>query len=77
MTRLLHLFLLFFITTNLFAQTSLLQSGPMVGYSDIKEVALWVQATEAAEVKIVYWEKGKPNKSLEPNCGENPLVKMN
>ena len=45
---------------NVSAQVSLLQSGPMVGYSDFKEVALWVQTKQAAEVKIVYFETGKP-----------------
>lgn len=38
---------------------NLLQSGPMVGYSDYKEVMLWVQTTESAEVKIAYWVVGK------------------
>lgn len=50
---------LFFAAHVLFAQQSLLQSGPMVGYSDMKEVALWIQTKEAAKVKIAYWEKGK------------------
>ncbi|MCF8239106.1 MAG: alkaline phosphatase family protein [Saprospiraceae bacterium] len=39
-------------------QRSLLQSGPMVGYSEMKEVLLWVQTTEAANVRIDYVEKG-------------------
>jgi alkaline phosphatase D len=47
-----------------FAQKSLLQSGPMVGYSEMKEVALWVQTTDAAGVKFVYWEKGKDTQKI-------------
>lgn len=40
-----------------FAQSNLLQSGPMVGYSEMKEVALWVQTKAAAKVQIAYWNK--------------------
>lgn len=39
------------------AQQSLLQSGPMLGYSEMTEVLLWVQSTEAAEVRFAYWMK--------------------
>lgn len=50
--------LLLGITTQ--AQTSLLQSGPMVGYSSMREVMLWVQTKSEATVHFEYWEKGKP-----------------
>ena len=33
-----------------------LQSGPMVGYSTMKEVLLWVQTSEAAQVQFTYWD---------------------
>ncbi len=56
--RLLLAFL--FISNLLFAQQTLLQSGPMVGYSEMKEVQLWIQTKETAKVKIGYWEKGFP-----------------
>jgi alkaline phosphatase D len=46
-------------------QSSLLQSGPMVGYSDFLEVNLWVQTKQAADVKIVYFEKAKPTPRFE------------
>jgi len=39
---------------------SLLQSGPMVGYSTMREVMLWVQTKSEATVHFEYWEKGKP-----------------
>lgn len=45
------------------AQESLLQSGPMVGAGDMKEVKLWVQTKEAAKVKIKYWEQGNEKKA--------------
>jgi alkaline phosphatase D len=45
------IFLFIFITSiSLFSQKEILQSGPMVGYSTMKEVLLWVQTNEAAEV---------------------------
>lgn len=43
-----------------FSQASLLQSGPMVGYSEMREVMLWVQTKNSAKVKFAYWEKGSP-----------------
>lgn len=47
-----------------FAQQSLLQSGPMLGYSEMREVMLWVQTKEAAEVQFVYWPKGKVDQKM-------------
>lgn len=46
---------------------SLLQSGPMVGYSTMREVKLWVQTKEAALVHIEYWEKGNPSARKKTN----------
>ncbi len=46
--------------SSLMAQVKLLQSGPMVGYADMKEVMLWVQTKEAAKVKIKYWDQENP-----------------
>lgn len=34
-----------------------LQSGPMVGYSEPKEVLLWVQTNAPARVKFAYWDE--------------------
>ncbi len=39
------------------AQKNLLQSGPMVGYSEMKEVMLWVQTKSQADVQIKYINK--------------------
>ena len=57
------LFLTLFLSWNTYcmAQKSLLQSGPMLGYSEMREVLLWVQTTEAAEVKFAYWTKDSLN----------------
>ncbi|MCB0642830.1 MAG: alkaline phosphatase family protein [Phaeodactylibacter sp.] len=48
------------LSTLSIAQTSLLQSGPMVGYSEMLEVMLWVQTTAPADVQISYWPKDQP-----------------
>lgn len=47
-------------SASLWAQARFLQSGPMLGYSEMKEVLLWVQTNAQAKVKFEYWEKGKP-----------------
>ncbi len=46
---------LLIISSTILAQKELLQAGPMVGYSQMREVMLWVQTTETANVKIGYW----------------------
>ncbi|PLX03418.1 MAG: phosphodiesterase [Marinilabiliales bacterium] len=42
-------------------QNSLISSGPMPGYSEMKEVAIWLQTTNTAEVFIKYHQKGTDN----------------
>ncbi len=37
-----------------------LRSGPMLGYSELTEVALWVQTTRPAQVQFRYWIEGQP-----------------
>ncbi len=37
-----------------------IQSGPMVGYSEMSEVLLWVQTKRPAKVKFGYFEQDKP-----------------
>jgi alkaline phosphatase D len=53
--------LLFICNTAFFAQKSFLQSGPMVGYSEMREVQLWVQTNSAAIVHIEYWAQNVEN----------------
>jgi len=48
------------ISTLSFSQKKLLQSGPMVGYSEMFEVMLWVQTNSPAKVKIQYRSKTEP-----------------
>lgn len=52
------LFVFFLFITDSFAQSPLLSSGPMPGFSDMKRVLIWVQTTEAASIKYQYKIKG-------------------
>ena len=47
----------FFILTSfvVFSQKSLIQSGPMKGFIDMKETEIWLQTTKPAEVFIKYY----------------------
>ena len=38
----------------------LIKSGPMVGYSTMREVLLWIQTNQEAEVYFEYYEKNNP-----------------
>lgn len=59
-----------------------IQSGPMLGYSEMRESLIWVQTNKSAMVKIVYWDKEKPIekhqtktiKSLEKNAFAVKLI---
>lgn len=54
------------ISCRFFAQTATaqLQSGPMVGYSDMREVLLWAQTQKPAKVKFMFWEQGNGTKKM-------------
>jgi alkaline phosphatase D len=57
-------FLLFaLISNNVLAQNAHLKSGPMLGYSEMKEVAIWVQTNAQAEVFLRYWPINHPDSS--------------
>ncbi|MBK9290705.1 MAG: alkaline phosphatase family protein [Bacteroidetes bacterium] len=59
MKHLLHqltLFVFLFLPAmDVFAQHPKLQSGPMPGYSEMREAVVWVQTTEAATVQMRYY----------------------
>ncbi len=48
------------LQTAAFSQQKLLQSGPMLGYSTMKEVAIWLQTNKTATVQIRYWNNDNP-----------------
>ena len=45
-----------FLAAPLLASAQI-KSGPMLGYSEMKEVLVWVQTEKPADVSIQYWEK--------------------
>lgn len=49
-----------FFVFSLDAQHKLLQSGPMLGYVDMREVLLWAQTKEAATVQFEFWPADQP-----------------
>ncbi len=51
------------MVTVLQAQSKYLQSGPMVGYSTMKEVMLTAQTTKQANVYFEYWNIKSPKKT--------------
>lgn len=60
MRAILFILLLTLVQFSAQAQAKQLQSGPMVGYSEMREVALWLQTKEPARVKIAYWNLANP-----------------
>ena len=47
---------------ELIAQNDLLLSGPMVGYCEMREAALWVQTNGPAQVYFTYASEDQPNR---------------
>ncbi len=48
------------VGASLTAQHPLLQSGPMLGYTDLREALIWVQTKQAATVQFEYWDASNP-----------------
>ncbi len=65
-----NIVLLLFLLVSSFtlAQKNLLNAGPMVGYSQMREVALWVQLNAPAKVQIKYWDKSEVSKQYFTNA---------
>jgi alkaline phosphatase D len=53
-----NIILAIFFISSIYAQKDLLQSGPMLGHSQMREVSIWLQTKESAKVKIGYKETG-------------------
>ena len=78
---LLPLFLTLFAYCS-FAQQSLILSGPMIGQTELRTAAIWLEVgQDATEVKLRYWKKGTDPKiagtlKWKGNLGNefNPLV---
>jgi len=62
---LIRLFLCCFVLTgncSAWTQSVSLQAGPMLGYSEMREVLIWVQTTAEAGVTLAWWDLASPNK---------------
>jgi alkaline phosphatase D len=59
MKKFIQLFFILFLSYG-FSQNNLLQSGPMVGYCEMKEAVIWLQTKENASVKIEYFAIDNP-----------------
>ena len=53
--------LLFILIAQATFTNAQIKNGPMVGYSEMKEVMLWIQTEKTAKVKFNYWEQDKPS----------------
>lgn len=64
--RLRTILALLLLAVPLAAQTRpvTLQSGPMVGASEMREVKLWAETTGPARVRVVYWDSTAPRVRL-------------
>lgn len=58
---------LFLTVYGAFAQKALLQSGPMLGYNEMREVMIWAQTTTPAAVKVGYWIDTIPSQLMFTN----------
>lgn len=67
MKRIILLAFIGLISINLFGQVELLQSGPMVAYSTMKEVKVFVQATKTSILHLEYWDKKDPQVRFKTN----------
>ncbi|MGL4362017.1 MAG: alkaline phosphatase D family protein, partial [Cellulosilyticaceae bacterium] len=56
-----YILLLILSTLYVSAQGTLLKSGPMQGYSQMKETMIWLQTESSASVYIQYWDTLKPS----------------
>lgn len=56
--------LIFLTSISAYSQNTNLASGPMLGYSEMKEVPIWLQTKSEAEVVIEYWLAGTNDKHL-------------
>jgi alkaline phosphatase D len=45
---------------SVFSQNNIIQSGPMVGYCEMKEAMIWLQTTQKASVKVEYFAVDNP-----------------
>jgi len=56
-----------------FAQKVELKSGPMLGYSEMREVIVWLQTTEKGKIQLNYWDQILPNQIFKSEIVETDI----
>ena len=56
-----------FIPKLLVSQLELIHAGPMPGYSEMREVPIWLQTKKACTVQAIYWLRGHPDSIFHTN----------
>jgi alkaline phosphatase D len=57
--------IIFSLFSFLVSNENNINAGPMVGYSEKMEVALWIQTKTQAEIKFLYWDVSEPEVKFE------------
>ncbi|WP_442266506.1 alkaline phosphatase D family protein [Tenacibaculum sp. ZS6-P6] len=65
MTKKVILIVLVFVINSISFAQDKIQSGPMVGYSTMREVLLWIQTKKSSEVHFEYFDKENPKKRFQ------------
>jgi alkaline phosphatase D len=56
-----------------FAQKVELKSGPMLGYSEMREVIVWMQTTAKGKIQLNYWDQILPNQIFKSEIVETDI----
>jgi len=56
-----------------FAQKVELKSGPMLGYSEMREVIVWLQTTAKGKIQLNYWDQILPNQIFKSEIVETDI----
>jgi alkaline phosphatase D len=56
-----------------FAQKVELKSGPMLGYSEMREVIVWLQTTTKGKIQLNYWDQILPNQIFKSEIVETDI----
>jgi alkaline phosphatase D len=62
-----NLWIITLLLCNAAIGQNLIQSGPMNGYSEMREVMVWVQMKSECEVELRYWDATLPDSILKSN----------
>lgn len=62
-----NLWIMTLLICNVAIGQNLIQSGPMNGYSEMREVKVWVQMNGECEVEMHYWDLANPDSIMNSN----------